>query len=115
MKKKLKINLIGDDNLNLCVDGIKVDNTYKYLENGLIVLITYFKDKIVIKRSNTDYIVTLNLENKKKTISTYEFTGGSKVFNLNTFTKKLLISDNIILVKYNLEGNDFEFKLEVVE
>ena len=115
MQKKLKISVDGDNPINICVDGIKLDNTYKYLENDLMVIITYFKDKLIIKRSNNDYKITLNLENNKQTISTYEFIGGSKVFNLNTITKKLLISDNKIIVKYNLEGNDFEFKLEVVD
>lgn len=115
MLKKLKINLTGEENIDLCVDGIKQDNTYKYLENGLIVLITYFNNKVTIKRSNTDYQVILNFEYNKKTVSTYEFTGGNKVFYLDTYTKELIISDNKLLVKYNLEGNDFEFKLEVVQ
>lgn len=115
MLKKLKINLTGEENIDLCVDGIKQDNTYKYLENGLIVLITCFNNKITIKRSNADYQVTLNFEHNKKTVSTYEFSGGNKVFNLETYTKELVISDNKLLVKYNLEGNDFEFKLEVVQ
>ena len=115
MLKKLKIKLTGEDNIDLCIDGIKQDNTYKYLENGLMVLITYFNNKITIKRSNTEYQLTLNFENNKKTVSTYEFTGGNKVFNLETYTKELVISDNKLFVKYNLEGNDFEFQLEVIE
>ena len=48
-------------------------------------------------------------------LSTYAFIGGNKTFNLKTYTKELSISDNMMLVKYNLEGNDFEFKFEVVE
>lgn len=115
MQKKLKIILTGTEPINMYINGIKQDNTYKYLENDIIVLVTYFNDRIIIKRSNNDYKVTINLEKNKETISTYEFIGGNKVFELKTFTKKLLISDNKILVKYNLEGNDFEYKLEVVE
>lgn len=115
MQKKFKIKLKGDNPIDMCISGIKLNNTYKYLENDIIVLITYFKNKIIIKRSNNDYKITLNLEKNKNTISTYEFIGGNKVFNLNTITKKLLISDNKIIVKYNLEGNDFEYILEVID
>lgn len=115
MQKKLKISIKGIEPKDICVDGIKLDNTYKYLEDDLMVLITYYKDNIIIKRSNSEYRITLNLKKNKHTISTYEFIGGNKVFELNTITNKLLISDNKIIVKYNLEGNDFEFILEVVE
>lgn len=115
MKKKFKIKLDGEEQLDIFVSGIIQDNIYKYLEKDLMVSIQTFKDKITIKRNNTEYLLTLNLEKNKQTISTYEFIGGEKVFNLNTYVNELIISDNSIYVKYNLEGNDFEFSLEVVE
>ena len=115
MKVNLKIKLIGEEYLNLKVQGIKKDNTIKYLENGLIVLITIFDDKISIKRSNSDYQVIINLDKKKDTLSTYEFVGGSKTFYLDTKTSELILTDNKICAKYNLEGNDFEFTLEVMK
>lgn len=115
MKKKFKITLKGTDNLILITEGIKQDNTYKYLEKDLIVLISLEKNKINIKRNNSEYTLKLNLELKKKTISTYEFSGGNKIFDLNTYTEFLKIDDRSIQVKYKLEDNNFEFKLEVIE
>lgn len=115
MRVKLRIKLLGEDNLNIETEGLKINNQIKYLENDLKVIITYSNNKVVIKRSNLEYQITLNLEKNNNTISTYEFVGGHKVFNLNTYTSELLISDKKILVKYNLEGNDFKFILEVIE
>ena len=112
---KYQISIKSDEIFNICVEGTKKNNNYKYLENNTKVNIKYYKKKIIIERSNNEYILTLNLELKKETLSTYTFIGGNKTFNLKTYTKELLISDNLIYVKYNLEGNDFEFSLEVVE
>lgn len=114
MKKLFKIKIKGEEDLNLEVQGIKNDNKFKYLENDMMVLITTLKNKIIMERHNSDYQVTLNFESCKKTISTYEFVGGNKKFYLETFTHKLLITNNKIYIKYNLEGNDFEFTLEVI-
>ena len=112
---KYKITVKSDELFNICVEGIKKNNNYNYLENDTKVNIKYYKKKIIITRSNNEYVLTLNLELNKETLSTYAFIGGNKTFNLKTYTKELSISDDMILVKYNLEGNDFEFKFEVVE
>lgn len=115
MKVNLKIKLIGEENLNLEVKGIKTNNIIKYKENELNVIITISKDKLNIKRSGRDYEINLNLELSKDTISTYSFVGGEKTFNLNTNTSILEITDDKIITKYNLEGNEFEFYLEVMK
>jgi len=115
MKVKLKIKLTGVEDLYLECFGIKTSNTIKYLEKDLIVNIKYLKEELIIKRSNSDYQVTIKLNKKKKTISTYEFVGGNKIFNLETKTNKLFISDDKIIAEYSLEGNDFKFILEVIK
>ena len=114
MKVNLKINLDGEEKLDLSVKGIKNDNTIKYLENDISVLITTFKNKIIIERKHPDYQVNLNLELNKDTLSTYSFTNGFKTFSLHTSTKKLEISENRIYAKYILEDNEFIFTLEVI-
>ena len=115
MKVKLKIKVIGDESFFLETVGIKNDNTIKYLEKDLKVLIKIYDNSIIIERSNNDYQIIINLEEKKDTISTYKFIGGNKNFELKTKTSLLLIDDKEICAKYNLEGNDFEFILEVIE
>lgn len=115
MKVNLKIKLIGEENLDFECVGIKNNNTIKYLENNLVVCLTYINDALVIKRSNSEYQVTINLNKNKNTISTYDFVGGNKTFELNTKTTKLVITDSKIDVEYNLEGNEFKFFLEVIE
>lgn len=115
MTVKLRIKLLGEENLNLEVKGIRNDNKIKYLESDMIVTVTLLDNKVIVTRSNNYYQVTLNFEKDKKTISTYSFIGGRKTFELETFTNELLISDNKVFIKYNLEENDFEFTLEVIE
>ena len=115
MKVKLKIKVIGDENFFLETVGIKNENIIKYLEKDLKVLIKIYDNSIIIERSSNDYQVIINLEENKNTISTYKFMGGNKTFELKTKTSLLLIDDQWIRAKYNLEGNDFEFILEVIE
>lgn len=93
MKVKLKIKVIGDESFFLETVGIKNDNTIKYLEKDLKVLIKILDNSIIIERSNDDYQVIINLEENKETVSTYKFIGGNKTFELKTKTYKLFLSD----------------------
>lgn len=112
---KLHIVLKGEENLDFITDGIKKNNKITYKENNILVNVSIFKNKIIMNRKCNEYEIELLLEDKKKTISTYSVFGGTKKFDLETKTKKLVIMDDRIDVEYNLEDNDFKFTLEVIK
>ena len=111
---KLHIKLIGDEDIDIIVDGKKKNNVYKYIENNINVSVKYNNKKLYIDRKCNDYTINLVFENKKDTNSTYTVYGGSKIFTLNTHTNKLNVSDDKIELEYILEGNKFKYLLEVV-
>lgn len=113
MKKKIHIKLASEDKIDIVVDAIKTDNKIKYKDNNISVVITILEDEIHMKRKSDDYTISLIFK-LGDTISNYQVFGGSKTFDLETHTKKLIIDDDKILIDYNLGGNDFSFELEVI-
>lgn len=111
---KLHIILEGESNLDFITNGVKKNNKITYKENDILVSIVILKNKIKINRSCNEYHIDLILDSNKETVSTYSVFGGSKKFDLNTKTNKLLITDEKIISEYNIEGNDFKFILEVI-
>ena len=111
---KLHIKLIGEDNLDIIVDGIKKNNTYKYMENNIEVFVKYNNNKLYIDRKSSDYTINLVFEEGNNTNSTYTVFGGIKKFILNTRTDKLNISDDKIELEYKVDDNKFKYLLEVV-
>lgn len=113
-KINLKASLISEgENLNVETTGIKTKNKIVYKENDITVTILILNNKIEMNRTCNDYKINLNFEKNKKTISTYNVFGMPKVFELETLTKILKISDNEIQIKYELEGNDFSYTLKL--
>lgn len=111
---KLHIKLIGDDNLDIIVNGIKNKNTYKYMENNIKVFVKTDNDRLYIDRICNEYTINLVFDKKKEIESTYTVFGGTKKFILNTKTNKLKINDNKIELEYKVEENKFKYLLEVV-
>ncbi len=111
---KLHIKLVGDDNLDINVSGIKNKNKYKYMENNISVTVKTDNDKLYIDRICNEYSINLVFDKNNNTESTYTVFGGTKKFILNTITNKLKINDNKIELEYEIEGNKFKYLLEVV-
>ena len=113
-KIKLKAKLISnDDNLNIDIQGIKIDNKIIYKENDIHVTLLIENNKITMKRATPEYIIELYFDKNESTLSKYYFIGGNKIFNLNTNTKEININNNIIEIKYVLEDNEFLYTLEM--
>ena len=113
-KINLKATLISnDENLSIETSGIKTNNKIVYKENNITVTILIFNNKIDMNRTCNEYKINLLFEKGKNTISTYNVFGMPKEFLLETKTKKLEITDTYIKIKYNLEGNDFSYHLEL--
>ena len=113
-KISIKSKIVSsEDNVDIKVTGIRTNNKIVYKENDKRVTILIFDNKIEMNRYSNDYEINLIFEKGKKTISNYIIFGGSKMFELETITKKLSISDNKILIEYELEGNSFKYTLEM--
>lgn len=112
IKIKAKLKSI-DENLDVNSFAIKNDNKIVYKENEIQVTILILNNRIEMKRVSPEYIIDLIFDEKKDTISTYTFIGGSKCFELNTKTKKLIILDKSISIDYELEGNWFKYTMEM--
>lgn len=113
-KINLKASLISsDENLNIETTGIKIKNKLVYKENDITVTLLILNNKIEMNRSCNEYKINLIFERNKKTISTYNVFGASKVFELETFTNVLEIKENEIKIEYELEGNNFSYTLKL--
>ena len=113
-KINLKASLISEEeNLNVETAGIKTGNKIVYKENNITVTILIFNNKIEMNRTCNEYKINLVFEKDKDTISKYNVFGMSKEFLLEIKTKKLEISEDEIIINYNLEGNDFKYHLEL--
>lgn len=113
-KINLKAKLISEEeNLNIEVSGIKTNNKIIYKENNITVTILILNNRIEMNRTCNEYKINLIFEKDKKTISTYQVFGMPKIFDLETNTKKLDISDNKIQLDYELERNKFSYVLEM--
>ena len=113
-KISLKASLISEDeNLNIETTGIKTKNKIVYKENNITVTILIFDNKIEMNRTCNEYKINLVFEKGNKSISKYKVVGMPKEFLLETKTNKLEMTDKEINIKYNLEGNNFSYHLEM--
>lgn len=112
-KINLKAKLISEEEtMRIEISGIKMKNKIVYKENNVTVTILIFDNKIEMNRICNEYKINFIFEKNKKTISTYQVFGMEKIFDLETNTKKLNISDNKIELEYDLEYNEFKYLLE---
>ena len=113
-KINLRAKLVSNDN-NIVIDisGVKTKNKIIYKEGNINVTILIFDNKIEMYRTSDKYKFNLVFDTLNDTISTYNVFDISRIIYLKTNTKKLSISDNEIIIEYNLEGNDFYYCLNI--
>lgn len=115
-KINLRLKLKSEEeNLDLNIKGIKNNNKVIYKENNVNVTLIINKNTIEMNRSCNEYNINLVFEKDKTTMSTYKVFGASKEFLLETKTNKLQISNKKITIDYDLEGNIFNFSLDMEE
>ena len=115
-KINLKASLLSEEqNLNIETSGIKTKNKIVYKENNITVTILIFNNKIEMNRTCNEYKINLIFEKGKYTVSKYNVFGMPKEFLLETKTKKLEITNTLIKIDYNLEGNNFSYELILEE
>ena len=115
-KINLKIKLDSvDENIDLSTTEIKQKNKIIYKENNITVTILILNNRIEMNRTCNEYRINFIFEKGKKTISKYNVFGMPKEFLLETKTKRLDIGKDEIILDYNLEGNNFKYKLKMEE
>lgn len=124
--KKIKIYSILENNdnettkLETFADFDETKGIIKYNEEDLKVEIELLKEKIVMKRSNSEYDLTLNFELNKKIRCKYDVKSVGLSLEIDVLTKKLEIEENRIYINYELFNDNksigtFEYKLMVLE
>ncbi len=113
-----KINLVStlvseNENLKIETTGTKTNNKIVYKENNITVTILILNNRIEMNRLCDEYKINLIFEKNKKSISTYSVFGAPKIFELDTFTNKLIQNDKYIKINYELEGNNFSYHLKL--
>lgn len=113
-KYKYRANLSSTDE-NIDINGICIyhDNKISYKENNINVTIIILDKKVELLRKCNEYEIKLIFEKKKKSKSEYKVFGGTKLFYLETYTNKLNIDSKKIELEYILEGNKFNYVLEL--
>lgn len=101
--------------------GVKIGNKITYSEDKIMVTILEFDNKIIMKRVENDYQISLEFEEGKNTINKYFVNNDNLWLPLDTFTDKILVDDSSIRVQYELKLDNkptkflFEIQYEVIE
>lgn len=97
--------------------AILKDGTINYKNNGVNVIITLLKDKIILVRENDNMKLTLEFEKNKNLITKYVIKDLGVEIKVETKTNRLIINNNNFEIEYELFMNDefsdtFNYKVE---
>ena len=113
-KKRIKYSLkTSEELIEKETDSIVIDNTIKYKEDDVSVLIKISDNKVYLTRENTIYKIELVFENNKDTIGIYYLKENNKSFKLDIHTNKLIIDNNNLDIEYVLNDDIRYFKLDI--
>ena len=115
-KKSIKITLKTKDNtITNNVVGVFIDNSIKYKDDNVFVVVKNNNDEIVLTRENNEYKIELLFKNNSTTKGTYLLKGHNQLFELSIHTNILNINDKYIEVEYELNDERLLYKLEIGE
>lgn len=86
--------------------AIKNDNVIIYELDKSIIKVRYENNKIYFEKENNDIKIFLEFENNKNLITKYVIKDLNLDIILKTVTKKLIVKDNYLFVKYDLYMNN---------
>lgn len=118
--KSLLEDLIENEKNEVITKGNFNDGIIFYVDNNTEVFIDIsVKNEVVIRRRCDEYELILNYNQKSATKGKYDITGVGTL-DLEVNTENLEITDNKIIIKYNLGQNnqkygEFKFCLEYEE
>lgn len=113
-KKRIKITLkTSEELIEKDIDSIVIDNTIKYKDEDVSVLIKIVDNKVYLTRDNSIYKIELIFDNNSNTKGIYYLKENNASFELDIHTNKLLINDNNLEIEYLLNDDTKYFKLEM--
>ena len=86
--------------------AILKDDKITYKTGGMNISILIKKDSIILERENEEIKITLEFKDNKKTNNFYYIKKLNLRLNTEVDTKKIVINDNSISVKYDLYINN---------
>lgn len=97
--------------------AILKDGKINYRNDGVNVIITLLKDKIILVRENDSMVLTLEFEENKTLTTKYLIKELGISIKVETKTKRLLINNNSFEIEYELFMNGefsdtFNYNLE---
>ncbi len=115
MKKIVKTQIISTDSNNQYKSKVIMDNnTLKYKEDDVIVVLKKYPDYITLNRRTNDYNYTFMFKKGESKLE-YSLTQNNFKFNLDFNTNDLIINENRIFISYNLENIDYTYEVLLEE
>ena len=94
--------------------GILQDNIVKYKEKDNTI-VHYHYDENILERENDDIKLKYRFKVKEKTIGIIHIKDLKKDLKVEIITKSINKTNNLIEIHYQIEDNDYYYKLEVIE
>ena len=114
-KMKILVTIVNEEeNISYETTSILQDNVLKYKENNnTMVFYDYEKNSLV--RENAELRMDYSFDVSRKTEGSIEIKELGRKMSIPIETKKLERKNNDIEIKYQVEGMEFLYKIEVIE
>ncbi len=113
-KKKIEIILKSSENvLNKNMVAIITDDTIKFSDSGIKVVLKICDTQVTMVRENDEYQLCLNFRKNKKTKGTYLLKEYKTTFSLDILTQSLEVKDSSVVIRYQLNDELYDFTLYV--
>lgn len=115
-KKQIEV-ILETENERLFNNALAIicDNTIKYNDNNIIVVVKYDNGRVVITRENDEYQLEMIFEKNKKINGNYLLKENNMNLKLEILTKELIINDNKIEITYIFNDELRNYKLHIKE
>jgi len=115
-KKQIEV-ILETENENMINNtlGIITDNTIKYNDNNIIVVVKYDDNRVVIIRENDEYQLEMIFEKDKTINGNYLLKENNINLKLEILTKNLIIDENKIEITYILNDELRNYRLHIKE
>jgi hypothetical protein len=115
-KRRIEVVLeTENEKLNNNTLGIITDNTIKYNDNNIIVVVKYDNNRVVITRENDEYQLEMIFEKDKTINGNYLLKENNVNLKLEILTKDLNIEENKIEITYILNDELRNYRLYIKE
>lgn len=111
-KKEIKASIKNDDtNNSINTTAIIYDGILKYKENENTKVILDLNNNILI-RENNEFRMEYKYDIKKETKGKIFIKELNKEIELKIKTKKYVKKDELIIINFSIENNNFEYRIE---